>query len=141
MPIAKDKKETKTRAAGKKRDITHRVLDRRTSTRYRVKMQVDYCSGENFLYSYIDNISEVGIFIATTSPLLPGTPIKLRFSPQGETRSFEVNGEVVWINPYHPDGENINPGMGIRFVGLTEEQKHKIQELITTIAYIHENWI
>jgi type IV pilus assembly protein PilZ len=141
MPIVKNKRGTRPRAAGKKRDTTHRALDRRSSRRYQVKMQVDYSSGENFLFSYIDNISEVGIFIATTSPLLPGTPIKLRFSPQGETRSFEVSGQVVWINPYHPGGENINPGMGIKFVGLTEEQKQKIQELITTIAYIHENWI
>jgi len=126
---------------GKKKENQKCKTERRKSARYRVKMQVDFSSGENFLFSYIDNISEVGIFVATKNPLLPGTFVTLRFSPTGTSKPFEVKGKVVWINPYKPDKENINPGMGIKFVGLKPEQKKKIQELITTIAYVNENWV
>jgi type IV pilus assembly protein PilZ len=131
MGVTKSKKTTRGRPAAKKS----------RSTRYRVKMQVDYSSGENFLFSYIDNISEVGIFLSSMNPLKPGTCLTLRFPGEGSARSFSVKGQVVWINPYNKNGENLNPGMGIRFVGVTEEQKTRIQDLIKTIAYIHENWI
>lgn len=116
-------------------------LERRKSVRYKVKMQVDYKCGENFLFSYIDNISELGIFISTKKPLKAGSRLLLRFSPPTGEEPFEVKGEVVWVNPYRKNGENINPGMGIKFVGLTELQKRKIKELITTIAYLYENWV
>lgn len=142
MGVIKGKKTTRGRPAAKKsRSSQKGGSERRRSTRYRVKMQVDYSSGENFLFSYIDNISEVGIFLSSMNPLKPGTCLTLRFPVEGTTRSFSVKGEVVWINPYNKNGENLNPGMGIRFVGVTEDQKKRIQDLIKTIAYIHENWI
>ena len=142
MTITKARKAVKTRAAAKKPRAPQKTgAERRRSTRYRVKMQVDYSSGENFLFSYIDNISDMGIFISSSNPLRPGTSLTLRFTPQGSIRPFEIKGRVVWNNPYHKNGENLNPGMGVRFVGVTEEQKKKLQEVIKTIAYIHENWI
>lgn len=142
LPKNKRKKTTKPTFSKKKAPATRKSgSERRKSTRYSVKMQVDYSSGENFLFSYIDNISEMGIFLSSTKPLKPGTGLKLRFSPQGSTKTFDIKGKVVWVNPYNKNGENLNPGMGIRFVGMTEKQKKKVQEIIKTIAYIHENWI
>ncbi|MFH1438403.1 MAG: TIGR02266 family protein [Pseudomonadota bacterium] len=137
-PAKKDpaKKKKKESTGAKKKTGS----ERRKYTRYRVKMQVDWSSGENFLLSTIENISEMGIFVATEKPLKHGTILKLKFAPQ-DLRPFEVTGKVMWVNPLTRNGKNINPGMGIKFVNLTDEKKHKIQELITTIAYIHENWI
>ena len=137
-PAKKNKKSTGTKkSAGAKKKTDS---ERRKHTRYRVKMQVDWSSGENFLLSTIENISEMGIFIATEKPLKQGTTLKLKFAPQ-DIKPFEVTGEVMWVNPLTKNGKNINPGMGIKFVSLTDEKRQKIQELITTIAYIHENWI
>lgn len=143
MVMTKSKLVSKAREGRRKGKIQPKLsgAERRKSTRYRVKMQVDYSCGENFLFSYIDNISDLGIFISTIKPLRAGTPLVLRFTPQDASSPFEVKGEVVWINPYHKDGENLNPGMGVKFIDLTEQQKQRIQQLITTIAYIHENWI
>ncbi len=130
-------KEKKNKSAGAKKKTGS---ERRKYTRYRVKMQVDWSSGENFLLSTIENISEMGIFVATEKPLKQGTTLKLKFAQQ-DIKPFEVTGKVMWVNPLTRNGKNINPGMGIKFVNLTDEKRQKIQELITTIAYIHENWI
>lgn len=111
--------------------------DRRRHERFDVEVQVDYRSGDNFLFSYIQNISEMGIFIRSDNPLPVGTRLELRFRPEDGT-SLELSGMVVWVNPVRPIGENINPGMGVRFDDLTPESRERLVELVRTIAYLQE---
>jgi type IV pilus assembly protein PilZ len=111
--------------------------DRRHHERLETRIQVDYRSGETFLFSYIQNISEMGIFIRSNEPLPVGTQLDLRFHPDGE-EPLELAGEVVWVNPIRPIGENINPGMGVRFESLTPEARERLVDLVRTIAYLQE---
>ena len=111
--------------------------DRRHYERLETRIQVDYRSGETFLFSYIQNISEMGIFIRSNEPLPVGTQLELRFHPEGE-EPLELAGEVVWVNPIRPIGENINPGMGVRFESLTPEARERLVDLVRTIAYLQE---
>src|SRR5689334_3499112 len=76
--------------------------ERRSFERIPVSWAVDYQSGDTFLYSYITNISAMGIFIYSRSPLPVGAHLRLKFAPPGE-QSFELVGEVAWVNPYRPD--------------------------------------
>ena len=116
--------------------------DRRRYRRYDVKLQVDASSEDTFLFSYISNISEVGIFLSSHEPMPEGTRLKLRFGSIDEDEDvFEVEGEVVWVNPFREGGENLNPGMGIRFVDLDDGQRERIVKLVKTIAYLHDNWV
>lgn len=110
--------------------------ERRINERYDVLFSVDCSSGDTFLFSYIRNISEMGIFISTHDPMPVGTPLKMRFAPGGGT-PLELEGDVVWINPYRPGGDNLNPGMGVRFRELTADQRERIVEIVRTIAYLH----
>jgi type IV pilus assembly protein PilZ len=118
--------------------------NRRQHERIDTVLSVDYGSGDTFLFSYITNISVMGIFIQTLEPMTPGTRLRLRFSPPaepGETESatIELEGEVVWINPFRPGGDNPNPGMGVRFLSLTAAQRERLVELVRTIAYLRED--
>src|SRR5690242_14614206 len=89
--------------------------ERRAAPRVLVDLEVDYASEDNYLFAYITDISETGIFVRTTSPEQPGTRLNLRFSPDNESRPIEVEGEVIWVNPYRPGApDNLHPGMGIR---------------------------
>jgi type IV pilus assembly protein PilZ len=45
---------------------------------------------------------------------------------------------VQWINPVRPLGENLNPGMGIRFLSLKPEERERIVEAVRTIAYVRQ---
>jgi type IV pilus assembly protein PilZ len=110
-------------------------IERRSFPRIDVTWEVDCTDGETFLYSYITNISAMGIFIATMSPPVVGTVIQLKFEPPGES-PFEVAGAVAWINPWHETGENLNPGFGVRFTDLDPEMRERLVSLVHAIAYL-----
>ncbi len=116
---------------GAERREWHRVL---------VDLEVDYSNADNFLFAYISDISETGIFIRTNTPEEPGTRLNLRFTPNdGNRQLLLLEGEVIWVNtlrPGHPD--NINPGMGVSFVGLTADNRHRLVEYIKTFAYLDD---
>lgn len=110
--------------------------ERRTHERIVVDLEVDYCAADTFLFAYITDISAVGIFIRTNNPEPPGTHINLRFTaPSG--RILRYQGEVVWINPPQP-GESRNPGMGVQFINLTDEQRGELLHLVKTFAYLSD---
>jgi type IV pilus assembly protein PilZ len=110
-------------------------IERRQYERYEASISVDYSSGETFLFSYIQNISEMGIFIRSDDPFPIGTVLQLRFVPDGQ-EPLEMSGEVTWINPYRPFGDNLNPGMGVRFRELSSELRERIVSLVRTVAYL-----
>jgi type IV pilus assembly protein PilZ len=109
--------------------------ERRQSERVTVTWAVDYGSGDTFLYSYITNISAMGIFIYSKVPLPIGMRLTLRFAPPGE-EPFDLVGEVAWVNPYRECGENLNPGMGVRFMDLDLAMRERLVALVRTIAYL-----
>jgi type IV pilus assembly protein PilZ len=111
--------------------------DRREHDRVDVTWAVDCVADDTFLYASIANISQMGIFVRTIEPLEIGTRMNLAFAPPGY-ESFNLEGAVAWVNPVRAGGDNPNPGMGIRFVGLTLDQRERLVEVIRTIAYVRE---
>jgi uncharacterized protein (TIGR02266 family) len=111
--------------------------ERREWQRVLVDLEVDYGDKDHFLFAYITDISATGIFIRTNTPEPPGTRLNLRFRPDRADRPLELEGEVIWINPYRPGhAENLNPGMGIRFVDLADDDRARLAELIKTFALL-----
>jgi type IV pilus assembly protein PilZ len=113
------------------------AAERRRYERFATSLSVDYASGETFLFAYLKDISEMGIFIRTDTPQEIGTNLRLRFQPEGQ-EPLVLEGKVIWINPYRERGDNLNPGMGVRFKKLTPELREKVVELVRTIAYLRE---
>ena len=114
--------------------------DRREHERFPTEISVDVRSGEHFLFAYITNISEMGIFVRTDDIRPVGTSLRLRFSgPEDEGTPIEVAGTVTWVNPVRIGGDNPNPGMGVRFENLTPELRESLVELVRAIAYLHEH--
>lgn len=110
--------------------------DRRAAPRVLVDFEVDYASEDNFLFAYITDISETGIFVRTTTPEQPGTNLNLRFRIDSGPQ-IEVEGEVIWVNPFRPgSADNLHPGMGIRFVALDDDLKDRLLELVRRFAYL-----
>ena len=109
-------------------------MERRSYERFATEIEVDYRSGDNFLFSYIQNISEMGIFIHSTAPMPVGTELELRFEHDG--LPLQLSGVVTWINPVRSNGDNINPGMGVAFRSLSPEDRERVVSLVRTIAYL-----
>jgi type IV pilus assembly protein PilZ len=112
--------------------------NRRSHDRFVVEWSVDCRTEDTFLYASIRNISELGIFVYTRDPLSIGTRVTLRFAPEGVAAAFLLEGVVQWINPVRLLSDNRNPGMGIRFVDLSPENRERIVEAIHTIAYVRD---
>jgi type IV pilus assembly protein PilZ len=113
------------------------AADRRTFDRYDVEWSVDCIASDTFLFASITNISEMGIFVRTTEPLQTGARVLLTFAPP-EHEGFKLEGRVAWVNTVRPDGDNPNPGMGIKFINLKLEERERLVEVIRTIAYLRD---
>lgn len=125
------------KAKGSTAEVPVSGSDRRAAPRVLVDLQVDYASEDNYLFAYITDISETGIFVRTTTPEQPGTHLNLRFAPDDEGPQIEVEGLVIWVNPYRPGApDNLHPGMGIRFVELGDELRDRLLELVRRFAYL-----
>jgi type IV pilus assembly protein PilZ len=111
--------------------------DRRSHDRYDVEWNVDCVADDTFLFASITNISAMGIFVKTTEPLPMGMRVVMSFSPPGH-EPFKLHGLVAWINAVRPNGDNPNPGMGIRFEGLDLDARERLVAVIRTIAYVRE---
>lgn len=108
-----------------------RAAERRAAERVLVDLEVDYRSEDTYLFASSKDLSETGIFIRAIEPLPPGTRLNLRFG------QVELEGEVIWVNPYRPDAlTNLDPGMGVRFIELGAPARRRLLELIRRIAYI-----
>lgn len=115
------------------------LSDRRSHERIEVTWSVDCETEDTFLYASITNISAMGIFVQTTDPLPVGTHLTLRFATPGIDPVFVLRGAVQWVNAVRPLRDNPNPGMGIRFLELTPDDRERLVEAIRTIAYLRED--
>lgn len=115
--------------------------EQRSNIRVHLKARVDYelLSEDTFLFEYTSNVSRGGIFLATRNPLPVGTVIKMRFSLPSNSCKVEVKGKVAWINEYKPGKKNRNPGMGVEFVNLSDEDMMAITQLIKKKALLADD--
>ncbi len=111
--------------------------ERRSHDRFDVEWKVDCIADDTFLYASITNISAMGIFVKTTDPRAVGTSVTLSFAPPGHP-PFKLHGQVAWVNAVRADGDNPNPGMGVRFVGLKADERERLVDVIRTIAYVRD---
>ncbi len=142
--MAEDKKETEAQDLGMKGEGRHPTADesgkeRRREPRVLLNIEVDYSSEDTFLFAYITDMSNRGIFIHTNTPEPIGTLLNLDFALPGEEGRLAVEGEVMWVNTFRPgDFENINPGMGVRFTEIEDDQQRQITKLVQRIAYLED---
>jgi type IV pilus assembly protein PilZ len=126
---------------GRKKTARKGRSDKRQHARVPLKARVDYelLSEDTFLFEYTSNLSRGGIFLATRNPLPIGTRLHLRFTlPDENNRVIKTTGKVAWVNPYHPHGPNLNPGMGVEFIDLSPEDLEAISRLVRRIALLTE---
>ena len=116
------------------------TVERRAAPRVLVDLEVDCRSEENYLFAGVTDISATGIFIRTTTPEQPGTHVNLRLPGDDGEPPLELEGEVIWINPFRPgQPDNLHPGMGVKFRDLDDETEARLLGLIRRIAYLSQD--
>ncbi|MBN2494083.1 MAG: PilZ domain-containing protein [Deltaproteobacteria bacterium] len=83
----------------------------------RVTVNKEFRDLDQFIYEYVQNISQSGAFIRSDDPLPVGTRVHLRFTLiLDELETIEGEGKVVRTVP--PGGDEPS-GMGVVFTELT----------------------
>ncbi len=102
--------------------------DRRQAPRISLEVEIGVYSDSNFYEGFSQDISEGGLFVATHNLRSVGTVVDLEFVLPGG-HEVRVQGEVRWVkDPLNSDSQ---PGVGVQFVGLEDEDKQAIQEFIS----------
>jgi uncharacterized protein (TIGR02266 family) len=101
----------------------------RTTPRVSVKMRVEIEEGtpEKILASV--NLSEGGLYLRTLSPLTGGTVLHIKFTLPHDTAPMELTAEVVRTLRLGAQFE-AEPGMGLRFVDITENALLRIRNFV-----------
>lgn len=99
-------------------------IEKRKHPRIDVWIEVTFKSSNEFVTSYMSNISKGGVYIQTEDPMDLGTVLALTFQLPGQENLIKIKGKVVWYNP--PGGMKV-PGMGVQFAEMPEEDRHILE--------------
>jgi type IV pilus assembly protein PilZ len=109
--------------------------ERRGSPRAPISLRVEYAKLNAFFADYTKNISHGGTFIRSDDPLPVGTVFMFRLVVPKLPVPIALRGQVMWIKvpggsspPGVPEGHD--PGMGIRFLYDSPEQRAAITETV-----------
>lgn len=96
--------------------------NRRSSPRVVLGIPVSYRYDNTIASALTLNISRGGLAIRTTSPLEPGTVVRVRFRLPAGGADVEGEARVAWVDR--------RAGMGVQFTSLTEVDATAIQEFV-----------
>jgi len=98
-------------------------MDKRIGSRIPLAMEVTYKSGDDFISSFLSDISGGGVFIEASKPLEVSTRLRVCFHVPGVSESLLVTGTVVWVRD---PGGSYKPGMGFRFDEMEPQDREKL---------------
>lgn len=110
-------------------------MNNRISQRKPIKTRVIFEDefSEDFLYFVSDNISASGIFVQTSIHLHAGTKVFLKFCLYLEDSPIHVAAQVMRVmQKKRGPGRHkpVTPGIGLKFLGLSQEDLQKIESFI-----------
>ncbi len=104
--------------------------ENRQFERYALSIDVSAHSGHQFFTGFTENVSAGGLFISTYQTLEIGTQFELNFTVPTLDYEFVVTCEVRWVREYNPDTPDVEPGMGVKFVDLSETETRLLAEVL-----------
>src|SRR5262245_32594054 len=104
--------------------------DRREFARAPIELKVEYTRLNAFFADYTKNISKGGTFIKTTLPLAPGTEFVFKLHIPSLPTPLSLRGAVVRVVTLEEahDRDDLEPGMGIRFLYEDEAARRVIEQ-------------
>ena len=98
--------------------------------RHAVEVEVSLTSDSNFYMGFTENISEGGIFVATYDYAPMGADVEFDLRLPGMSEAVKCRGVVKWVRTYNPDCQDVMPGMGIEFQGMTPKTEAVIKHFV-----------
>jgi type IV pilus assembly protein PilZ len=110
--------------------------NKREHPRAPIELKVEYKKLNTFFADYTKNICKGGTFIKTKKPLDIGTMFMFKLMVPKLEQPLAIRGEVRWVvrdgEPLPPEveGDTHEPGMGIRFLYDTDDERHAIEHVV-----------
>ena len=81
--------------------------------------------------AFIVNVSVVGAYLAMDELPALGAQLSVGFTVPGNSREILASGAVVWLNTrlQHPV-HSLPPGVGLRFQGLADADRKRIEAFV-----------
>lgn len=106
--------------------------ERRADVRVAVQVEVSLVSESNFFVGLSGDVSHGGLFVVTWRKLPAGTPIFVAIDfPEGR---LLADGAVRWVREA---AEGVTPGVGIAFIGLSDEARRRIDDFCAQRAPLY----
>ncbi len=101
------------------------------------RCEVDFDDGTRTV-ALIVNINVLGAYVARDEPPRLGQTLRLRFGVPGRVGTVETRGGVAWVNQRqeHPV-HSLPPGFGVRFSGLDDETRRRIEGIVSDYVRRH----
>ncbi|MGI8784263.1 MAG: TIGR02266 family protein [Acidobacteriota bacterium] len=96
--------------------------------------QIRVESGSEVFFGYASNISIGGMYVQTINPKPPGFEVTVRFNLPKDDAPLECLSAVVWSQEYD-SVKCRKPGMGLRFLNITEADRERITAFLEKQVY------
>ncbi len=103
-----------------------------TRASLRVPAEVDMffqCRGEYYVAQLV-NLSRGGIFLGSPVLMPVGSPLALFLTSLGRQPILETRGQVVWTTERGLTSSALPPGMGVRFVEISDPLARQIEAFV-----------
>jgi len=104
-------------------------LEKREDSRVKVKWPVTIETDEGPLNGELINVSLGGAFICCKELSRSKETFRLTINPPNH-QAISATVSVTWSNLNVPESEVVNRGIGIRFLGISEEDRRFISEVV-----------
>jgi len=106
-----------------------------------IRMKVRFPDLTTLLENYAKDISQGGIFIPTNDPKPVGSVISLTLIHPESGEEIEVQGEVIRVvtevEAREKHDRQLTPGMGIKFIDLSERQQQSLDRFLAVEYPVH----
>ncbi len=114
--------------------------DRRGNSRHMIQLKVEYNRLNTFFQDYTCNISQGGMFIKTEKQLPVGSSFELKLIVPELPKPLELKCEVRWVvksGDVMDNAPSQSPGMGIRFVYDSDDDRRQIEIMVEWLMKKH----
>jgi uncharacterized protein (TIGR02266 family) len=113
-----------------------RIQEFSTRRRERISksLSLKFKDRETFISAYSGNISSGGIFIVTKRPLRVGEKFLLKLQLPDLSVPLQIECQVSWTRQEEEAAKGRPPGMGVRFLDISEKDSKLLKEYMKQIS-------
>jgi uncharacterized protein (TIGR02266 family) len=104
----------------------------KTELRFPKGLSIAYKNREAFLKAFTPNADMGGLFVKAENPLSPGHKFQLKLSIPGISNPLQIKCEVIWARKREKNLPDMKPGMGIKFIEMSEKNKDLLRRYIAS---------